>query len=164
AIELRNLVVDGHAHDVAVVTTTYGITVAFDPGSGRILWRYIPPGIAGWEGTAQITTSTPVADPDRTHVYAASPDGRVHKLLLASGREVRSGGWPVTVTRDPTHEKIASPLNFSGGRVIVVTGGYLGDAPPYQGHVAAIGAQSGRVVGVVNSLCADRHTIIVPSS
>ena len=85
------------AHDVAAVTTTYGITVAFDPGSGRILWRYVPPGIGRWEGTAQITTSTPVADPDRTHVYAASPDGRIHKLLIASGREVRGGGWPVTV-------------------------------------------------------------------
>src|SRR5207248_7608469 len=47
---------------------------------------------------------------------------------------------------------------------IVVTGGYIGDAPPYQGHLVTIAARSGRIVGVVNTLCADRHAIVVPSS
>ena len=89
-------------------------------------------------------------------------DGAIHKLAVASGREVRAGGWPVSVTREATHEKIASPLNITGGSVVVVTDGYIGDAPPYQGHVVMIDRSSGRISSVWNSLCSDRHGLIVP--
>jgi hypothetical protein len=70
--------------------------------------------------------------------------------------------WTVAVTRDPTREKLTSSINVSRGLVLVTTGGYVGDAPPYQGHVITIGASSGRIVHVWNSLCADRHALIVP--
>ena len=56
----------------------------------------------------------------------------------------------------PTHEKIASALNLSRGLLLVTTGGYIGDAPPYQGHVVAIDAGSGRIAHVWNSLCSNR--------
>jgi PQQ-like domain len=161
-IALHGIVVRGRRHDVVVMTTTYGRTLAVDPGSGRILWEFTPHNIGAYEGSAQITTATPVADPDRRFVYAASPDGRIHKLLMASGREVRAGGWPASVTLDATHEKIASALNISGGSVVVTTGGYIGDAPPYQGHVVMIDRSSGRITAVWNSLCSDRHQLIVP--
>ena len=162
AIALHGIVVGGHRHDVLVMTTTYGRTLAVDPGSGRILWRFTPGNIGSYEGSAQITTATPIADPDRRFVYASSPDGRIHKLAVSSGREVRAGGWPVSVTFDPTHEKIASALNISGSSLVVVTDGYIGDAPPYQGHVVMIDRSSGRVTAVWNSLCSDRHELIVP--
>src|SRR6202007_2364639 len=61
-------------------------------------------------------------------------------------------------------EKIASPLKFFAGKVIAVTGGYIGDAPPYQGHVAVIDAQSGRLLQVWNSLCSNRAGLIDPKS
>jgi hypothetical protein len=48
--------------------------------------------------------------------------------------------------------------------VIATMGGYIGDAPPYQGKVVTIDAASGRLDGVFNSLCANRHEIIQPSS
>jgi hypothetical protein len=48
--------------------------------------------------------------------------------------------------------------------VIAVTGGYIGDAPPYQGHVAIIDAGSGRLLQVWNSLCSDRRELIAPGS
>jgi hypothetical protein len=163
-IYLTGVQVRGARRDVFVVTTTYGKTLAIDAGSGKILWRYVPPGIDGWAGSAQITTATPVADPGRAFVYSASPDGKVHKLAVATGREARTGGWPVTVTRDPTHEKLAAAFNFSRGLLIVTTGGYLGDAPPYQGHVVTIRATTGSTVAVFNALCSDRQGIIVPSS
>jgi hypothetical protein len=163
-IYVAGIRVRGARHDLFVVTTTYGKTLAIDAGSGKILWRYVPPGIDGWAGSSQITTATPVADPNRAYVYSASPDGTVHKLTITTGREVRSGGWPVTITRDPTHEKLASAFNLSRGLVIVTTGGYIGDAPPYQGHVVSIRATTGKIVAVLNSLCSDRHAIIVPSS
>jgi outer membrane protein assembly factor BamB len=145
-----------------VVTTTYGRTLAVDPRDGRILWRFTPASIGSWAGTARITNATPTADPSGRFVYAASPDGRVHKLSLADGSE--QPGWPVTVTRDPTHEKLTSSLNVSRGRLIVATGGYLGDAPPYQGHVVSIDTASGRITAVFNTLCSDRHTILAPAS
>jgi hypothetical protein len=164
AIELHAIKVRGRTRDVSVVTTTYGRTIALDPGSGAKLWEYVPPDIHAYEGSAQVTTATPIADPDRRYVYAASPDGVIRKLVLATGREIRSAHWPVRITFDPTHEKIASALNISGREVIAVTGGYIGDAPPYQGHVVTIGRSTGSIIHVWNSLCSYRHYLIDPPS
>jgi outer membrane protein assembly factor BamB len=161
-VYLAGVRVGGARHDLLAMTTTYGRTVGLDAGSGRILWTFTPGSYGRVAGSPQITTATPVADPSRRFLYAASPDGRIHKLRVASGREVRSDRWPASVTRDATHEKIASALNLSGRVVLVATGGYIGDAPPYQGKVLAISRRTGRVVHVVNSLCSDRRRIIVP--
>ena len=142
----------GRVRDLIFLTTTYGETIAIDPATGATVWRYAPPDIATYQGSRQITTATPIVDPDRAYLYAASPDGFIHKLAVATGSEVHSGGWPARVTLDPTHEKIAGALNFSGGSVVVVTGGYIGDAPPYQGHVVMIDRATGRITRVWNSL------------
>jgi outer membrane protein assembly factor BamB len=163
-IELRGIRVHGHTRDVVVVTTTYGRTIALDPGTGARLWEFTPSDIRSYQGSSQVTTASPVADPDRRYVYAASPDGRIHKLSLTTGREVRSGGWPARVTFDPTREKIASALNLSGSSVIVVTGGYIGDTPVYQGHVVLLDRAGGRITHVFNSLCSNRTGLIDPPS
>jgi hypothetical protein len=160
AIYLHDVTVRGASHDVLVVTTTYGRTEALDATNGHVLWRYTPSSYASLVGTPQFTTSTPVADPSRSYVYAASPDGRVQKLMLSNGHPV----WRRAVTLLPTREKIASSLNFANGHLIVTTGGYIGDAPPYQGHVVVLDPPRGRIIGVWNSLCSDRHELIVPSS
>ena len=163
-IYLHGVTVAGGAHNTAIVTTTYGRTLAIDADSGAVLWTFTPPGYTRWAGSVQITTTTPLADPDRRFVYAASPDGRIHKLSLASGSEAREGSWPVSVTRDATHEKLASALNIAGAYVVAATGGYLGDAPPYQGHVVLIDRASGRRRAIFNTLCADRRRLLQPSS
>src|ERR1700761_7561391 len=95
--------VRGATHDVAIVTSSYGRTFALDATSGKRLWTYTPPGYSSWVGSAQITNTSPLLDPDPPHryVYTASPDGRVHKLTLAGGGDVRSGHWPVPITKDP---------------------------------------------------------------
>jgi hypothetical protein len=160
AIYLHGVRVNGATHDVFFVTTTYGKTLAIDAGNGTILWRFTPTGYDSWAGSRQITTATPVADPGREFIYAASPDGRIQKLAVADGHSV----WSTSITRLPTREKIASSLNFFHGRVVAVTGGYIGDAPPYQGHVAVLDAASGRLLHVWNSLCSDRRELIDPSS
>jgi hypothetical protein len=147
-----------------VVDTAYGRTIAVDSESGKILWTFTPDGIESWEGTSQITQSSPVDDPETPYLYSYSPDGRVHKLEDASGQEIRSEGWPATVTKDPGHEKSAPALNLAHGLVLLATGGYLGDAPPYQGHVVAIDKGSGEVVNVFNTLCSDREGLLDPSS
>jgi outer membrane protein assembly factor BamB len=165
-IYLSGAQVRGATHDVAIVTSSYGRTFALDATTGKRLWTYTPPGYSSWVGTPQITNTSPLLDPDPAHryVYTASPDGRIHKLLLVSGKEVRAGRWPVTITRDPTREKMGSALNVDGPDVIATTSGYSGDAPIYQGHVVLIDRDSGKIAAVFNTLCANRHTVIVPSS
>jgi PQQ-like domain len=163
-VYLHGVSVGGTPHNVVVVTTTYGKTLAIDADSGKTLWTFTPPGYERWAGSAQITVSSPLSDPDRQWVYAASPNGLIHKLSLANGSEDRSGAWPVSVTRDATHEKLGAALNIDGPDLVVATSGYFGDAPPYQGHVVLIDLTSGQIKAVFNTLCSDRHRLIVPSS
>ncbi len=84
----------GAVHDVILATTTYGRTVAIDANSGRLLWTFTPPGYGRWAGSAQITVSSPLADPDRQWVYAASPNGLIHKLSLSDGSEDAAAAGP----------------------------------------------------------------------
>jgi hypothetical protein len=159
AIYLHGVKIRGVTHDAFFVTTTYGITLAIDAAKGSILWKWTPPGYSSWAGSVQITTATPVADPSRLWIYAASPDGRIQKLSVAKGH----AAWRVSITKLPQREKITSSLNYANGHLIATTGGYIGDRPPYQGHVAII-SPSGRLLHVWNSLCSNRHGLIVPSS
>ena len=154
-IELHAVAVRGRPRDVIVVTGDDGRTIAVDAGTGARLWEFRPRG-----PQAQVTDTTPAADPDRTAVYTASPDGTIHKLSLATGREL----WARTITTDPGHEKMDSALTVTGGYVIATTGGYYGDAPPYDGHVVAIDRATGRIAHVFNAECANRHVLIAPTA
>lgn len=159
AIYLRGIEVKGARHDVFFVTTTYGKTIAIDADQGSVLWEYTPPKLSSWEGSRQITNSTPVADPDRKHIYAAAPDGTLQKLDVSDGRVL----WSTPITRLPAREKIAAPLREFRGRIIAVTDGYIGDSPPYQGHVVIVDTQSGKLLHVWNSLCSDQPRLLTPS-
>src|SRR5437660_6526655 len=160
AIYLHRVAVNGSTHDVFFVTTTYGKTLAIDAQNGAVLWRYTPASYAAWAGSAQVTTATPVADPSRQFVYAAAPDGAIRKLRVADGSAV----WTTAITLLPGREKIASALNFFNGRVIATTTGYIGDAPPYQGHVAILDGATGNLLSGWNSLCSNRPGLIDPAS
>ena len=160
AIYLHAVTVKGGVHDVFFVTTTYGKTIAVDADYGTILWEYIPSTYTQLAGTYRITTATPVADPDRLYLYAASPDGMIQKLAVSDGHVV----WRTSITLLPAREKIASALNFYQGHVIAATGGYIGDTPPYQGHVAILDATTGTLLHVWNTLCSTRRELINPVS
>ncbi len=159
-VELHAVAIGGRTRDVIIVTTDYGRTIALDARTGAKLWQFQPSGYARLAGSAQFTTATPVIDPDLRYVYVSSPNGLVHKLLIATGRPV----WSTSVTFDATHEKIAGSLNITGGSLVVVTGGYIGDIPPYQGHVVLINRRSGHITAVWNSLCSNRRHLIDPPS
>lgn len=163
-VELHAIRVRGRVRDVVFVTTTYGRTIAIDPGTGGRLWEFVPPDIRSYEGGYRITNATPIIDPSRQYVYAADPGGHIRKLSVATGRQVTTGHWPVRVTFLPTREKLASSLNISGNSVIAMTGGYIGDAPPYIGHVVMIDRDSGRITAVWNSLCENQHRLLHPQS
>jgi outer membrane protein assembly factor BamB len=163
-IYLKGVEAGGSRRDLLVMTTTYGRLVGLDAATGQVVWTFTPKGYGSVAGSAQVTTATPVADPSRRFVYSASPDGQIHKVGVSDGSEVTSGSWPTAITRDATHEKIGPALNIQGPDVLVATGGYIGDAPPYQGHVVSISRKTGAVDHVVNSLCSNRRRIIQPSS
>jgi len=160
AIYLRGVTVKGAPHDVFFVTTSFGKTIAVDANQGSVLWEYTPSKYASWTGTRQITNSTPVADPDRQSIYAAAPDGAIEKLAVSDGHAL----WITPITLLPAREKIASPLKEFRGHIIAVTAGYIGDRPPYQGHVAILDARTGELLHVWNSLCSDRTGLIDPTS
>jgi len=160
AIYLQGITVHGARRDAIFVTTTYGKTVALDANSGAVLWEYTPVGYQALAGTRQITNSTPVADPDRQFIYAASPDGYIQKLTVSDGEVA----WRTSITKLSQREKMASPLKFFRGHVIAVTAGYIGDKPPYQGHVAILDGNSGKLLQVWNSLCSDRTELLDPVS
>jgi hypothetical protein len=160
AIYLQGVRVKGSKHNVFFVTTSYGKTIAIDADQGAILWEYTPAKYASWAGTRQITNSTPVADPDLQYIYAAAPDGTIEKLSVSDGHLE----WKTAITLLPEREKIASPLKYFKGHIIAVTDGYIGDRPPYQGHVAILDAQTGKLLHVWNSLCSNREALIEPNS
>jgi outer membrane protein assembly factor BamB len=160
---LHAVTVGGRTRDVIVATTSYGRTLAVDAASGQILWDFQPAGAARLVGSSQITNAGPAASRAQGVVYAASPDGEVHRLSLADGRET-GPGWPVRVTRDATHEKLGGSLTLDGSQLLVVTGGYFGDTPPYQGHILSINRVSGHIDAIFNTLCANRRGLLVPSS
>jgi hypothetical protein len=160
AIYLSSVMVRGAPHDAIFVTTTYGKTIALDADSGSVLWEFTPSSYQTLAGSRQIGNSTPVADSDRQFIYAASPDGYIQKLAVSDGQSV----WRTSITRLPLREKMDSPLKFTEGHVIAVTAGYIGDKPPYQGHVAVLDGKSGKLLQVWNSLCSDRTGLLDPDS
>lgn len=160
AIYLHGAAIRGARHDALFVTASYGKTIALDADSGDALWEYTPASYRDLAGTRQFTTSTPVADSDGQSIYAASPDGYIQKLAVGDGRLL----WRTAITELPLREKIASPLKFFRGRLIAVTGGYIGDRPPYQGHVAILDGASGKLLRVWNSQCSNRAELMRPSS
>ncbi|MGH8296829.1 MAG: PQQ-binding-like beta-propeller repeat protein [Steroidobacteraceae bacterium] len=160
AIYLHGATIRGARHDAIFVTTSYGRTLALDADSGDLLWEYTPASYRSLAGTRQFTNSTPAADPDGRFIYAASPDGYIEKLAVSDGRLL----WRTAITRLPLREKMDSPLKVFRGRVIAVTAGYIGDRPPYQGHLAILDADSGKLLHVWNSLCSNRTGLLQPSS
>jgi outer membrane protein assembly factor BamB len=147
------------APNLLYITTLRGVTYALNAANGAIVWTYDPHDDNLPD--AQITTATPAADPSRAWIYAASPDGRIHKLEAATGKEAT--GWPVAVTLHPQDEKIASALNVVDGYVLETTSGYIGDAGHYDGHMVAVNTTTGKLF-VFNSLCSDYPGLFAESA
>ncbi len=148
-IELHDVDAGGAVRDVAFMTTTYGRTLALDAATGSQLWQYTPPSMATFAGSPQITTATPVADPDRNYVYAAAPDGYIRKLRVSDGRPV----WATRVTPLPNKEEISGALSIADGELLVTTSGYVAARHPFQGQVLALNLNTGAITHVINTEC-----------
>jgi outer membrane protein assembly factor BamB len=146
---------DGSTRDLLFIMTRDGRLLALDAASGKVLWSHQPRG-------PKITHSSPVLDPSGRYVYAYGLDGYEHKYAVATGDEVTSGGWPVRITRMIDSEKESSNPNLANGWLYVTTSGYIGDAPPYQGHVVSINLANASS-HVFNSLCSNLTYLLSPT-
>ncbi len=152
-VYLHAIVLPDHSqHDVLYVTTKEGTLVALDAGTGRTLWTVHTMG-------PQYTTASPVADPSRRYVYFYGLDGAVHKIGATDGKETKTGGWPVRITRMPASEKGSSPLNIANGRLYAQTSTFAPEIPPYQGHLVVIDLGNGST-HVFNSLCSNIRRLL----
>ena len=147
---------DGSVHDLLIIATTAGRTVALDADAGVILWATTPPAGLRW------TTSSSVVDPARRFVYTYGLDGAVHKYRIEDGEEITGGGWPELVTLKGDVEKGSSALSLARAGnghtyLYATTAGYPipGDAGDYQGHLVTIDLGSGQQ-NIFNAACSDK--------
>ena len=142
-----------------VFTTTYGRTEAMDPANGEDPLALHAAGVR--------VDRRDGAD----HELDARRLDRPQRRLRGRARRARAQAAPFrregaldgdADARSDAREARLSSLNVSRGHVIMTTGGYIGDAPPYQGHVVTIAEKTGRILHVWNSLCSDRAAIIRP--
>ena len=114
-IYLHAVSVHGTKHDVFFVTTTYGKTEAIDAASGS--------GALALHAADVLVVRRHAADHDRD----ARRRSVAHGDLRRGARRARSASCASPtgrccgrrrVTRDPTHEKLTSSLNFSRGLVL----------------------------------------------
>ncbi|HTU81488.1 MAG TPA: PQQ-binding-like beta-propeller repeat protein [Candidatus Acidoferrales bacterium] len=155
-IYIDRVIAGGVARAMLFQTDKAGVTYGIDARTGKIVWRYLTHG-------PNITDSTPAMDPSGTAIYVPGVDGMIHKLDAGTGHELRAPGFPARLTRMPQSEKDASSLNVAGGYLYATTSGYLGDAPPYDGHVLAVRLSDGSR-HVFNSLCSADKRLPTPTS
>lgn len=156
-IYIQKVDVRGVTRAMLFQTDKNGVTYGIDAASGHVFWRFTT------KGVGNITTSTPAADPSDRFIYAPGVDGYVHKLDAGTGRSIRGGGFPAMITTMTQSEKNASSLNVANGYLYATTSGYIGDAPPYVGHVVAIRLSDG-ASHVFNSLCSNDRKLPTASS
>jgi hypothetical protein len=152
-VVLTNVNTPSGTHDVAYVTTRNGYIVALDAYTGNTLWSHQPATSPG------ITMSSPAIDPGKAYVYSPALDGKIHKYAVGDGTEVTSGGWPEVATLKPSVEKQGTAMTIATvgatNYLYVGTGGYIGDAGDYQGHITTINLNTG-AQKVFNAMCSDQ--------
>jgi putative pyrroloquinoline-quinone binding quinoprotein len=159
-VVLQAIATASGVRDLLFVTTKAAHIVALDASTGAVVWsrQFAAPGCVINNGVAGCyTTSSPAIDPNRRYVYSYGLDGYVHKLNVADGDELTSGGWPELATLKGFDEKGSSALAIAtanGSTYLYVThGGYPGDNGDYQGHVTAIDLATG-AQNVYSTRCA----------
>ncbi len=154
--------------DLIVVTTRSGGLVARDLSNGAAVWSItFGPGTCHINNGSDVcyTTSSPVIVGDAVYTYGL--DGKVHKVTLATGAQVTTGGWPVTTTRKPWDEKGSSALSSATAAnghtyLYAVHSGYPGDRGDYQGHLVAIDLADAHA-NVFNALCSNQTVLFQPA-
>jgi hypothetical protein len=148
----------GSVRDLAFVTSRLGTLYAIDAHSGAIVWSAKP---TPTSPTSDFTNSSPAVDPNRAYVYSYGFDGDVHKYAVATGTEVKTGGWPEVTTVKPDQEKgitsLTTATDTSGNTYLYVGHSGYGDSLDSQGHITAINLATG-AQKVFNAMCSTLTT------
>ena len=158
-IALHGIRVGGTRHDLIAVTTSYGTTEAVDAGTGRRLWEFRPLHVNSTPGNPQVTTATPIADASHRFIYTASPNGFIHKLAAATGRQ----RWSARVSYNASHEKLDSALTSPGAGWWWSPPATSATPRPMTAHML-IDRATGRTGPVWNTECSNLHRLIVPTT
>ena len=158
-IYLHGVTIGGRRHDAFFVTTTYGKTIAIDADTGAILWALHAARLR-LAGPGRRRSRRRRRSPTRVACRSTPRRRTVASRSSPSPTGTPAGGPRSRRCRRARRSPRRSTLRQ--GRVIATTGGYIGDAPPYQGHVAILDAATGRLLHVWNSLCSDRTGLLDP--
>jgi outer membrane protein assembly factor BamB len=89
-VYLHDITTPKGVKDVVYVQGEHGHLIAMDGHTGATIWSHN-------FGPGGISNSSPAIDPTRKFIYINANDGKVHKVDVGTGAEVKSGGWPVSV-------------------------------------------------------------------
>jgi quinohemoprotein ethanol dehydrogenase len=136
-MEATPVVIDG----VLYVTGNWGVTYAFDAGTGRRLWRYDPEIDYQWARYVCCDAVNRGVAVWRGRVYVGALDGYLHAIDATTGTRI----WKVDTVpaRGPK-----TPYTMTGVPVIagdsVVVGSSGGDFAGVRGYVAAFDLETGK--------------------
>ena len=148
--------------------TTGNDVLALDETDGHLLWR----ANIGSSPTANGVScgsihplgiiSTPVIDATARRIYVAGAIGttsiarhEVHALSVDDGTDIKTGGWPVDVSKltagalafTPPPYNQRSALSLIKGTLYVAYGGHVGDCGNYHGWVTGIDTRNATLTG-----------------
>ncbi|MBS0567594.1 MAG: hypothetical protein JSS59_09345 [Proteobacteria bacterium] len=158
--------------DLLFLITKAGDILALDVHAGTTVWSQHYPNTlpaASCSSSECITASSPALDPNRQFVYVYGLDGNLHKLLVGSGTEVATGGWPQIATLKPGTEKQSGALAIATvgatSYLYSAMSAHNGDAGDVQGHLTTVNLGSG-AQNVFNFVCSDKavHFALSPAA
>jgi len=89
AVFLSDVTTPKGVKDVVYLQGEHGHLIASDARTGATIWSHS-------FGPGGISNSSPAIEPSRKFIYINANDGKVHKVNVGDGTEVKTGGWPVT--------------------------------------------------------------------
>ena len=125
------------------------------PTAARTLWTFTPPGYPRLGRQRADHHRQPARRPrPRVHLRRLAQRADPQAASLADGAEAQPG-WPVSDHARTRRTRSSRPaLNIDGPDLIAATGGYIGDIPPYQGHVVLIDRAQRPHRGASSTRCA----------
>jgi len=143
-VELSNVATASGTRDLVFVQGEHGHVGAFDAHTGAVVWSKDFPGGGSFN-------AAPAIDPNRQFVYANANDGFVHKLAVATGAEVRSGGWPELAGTGKSASQLTIGTDKSGTS-------FLYASNSGHGHITTINLSTG-TQHVFNMGCANHPDV-----
>jgi outer membrane protein assembly factor BamB len=135
--------VAGTPRDLVYAGSEHALLAAIDLHTGSVVWtrqlKSLQTTCQNWPDMVFGITGAPVIDRAAGVVYVVDGKAKLYALDLATGRT--KPGWPIALSRRPTHEHVWSALTKSGNTIYAEFASYCG-IEPYRGHIVAVDVTS----------------------